>query len=248
MIFDTHCHYNLDPLYQDWQKHWQKAQAHGVQKTIVVGTNLESSRRAIEITAQEPNLMAAIGIHPSEKNLADQTRRLEELISEEVVAIGETGLDYFRLDRNLPEFETTIQAQKLAFINHIKLANQHQLDLIIHVRDKKTPETPTPGNAYWDTIQILENHPSQQKFTLHCVSGPTSYIKKAIQLGAYFGIAGNITYKNADHLRDLVRIIPSEKRVLETDAPYLAPQKYRGQVCEPWMIVETDQVMKKFAE
>lgn len=248
MIFDSHCHYNLEPLAQNWQHHWQQAQDKDVQKSVVIGTSIETSQLAIKIANSEKNLWAAVAIHPIEYNdpqtetneslenlVKTNLQQIEELLSahSKIVAIGETGLDYFHL-QSFPEEakQKIVMAQKTSLRQHIEVAQHHQLSLILHVRD-------VTEQAYWDTLQILEEKNYQGKFVLHCVSGPTAYVHKALQMGAYLGAAGNVTYKNAEHLRDLVRFAPPERILLETDAPYLPPQAYRGQTCEPWMISQT---------
>ncbi len=248
MIFDTHCHYNLSPLYEDWQKHWQKAQQHGVTKTIIPSANLETSRRAIEIAQTDKNLYAAIGVHPNEYNhfsAADLPTYIYEHAAslamlqdrQRVVAIGETGLDYYRLKSE--ERSQTIFNQKEAFKMHIQLANEFNKILIIHARDKGGCKDKN-NQAYWDILEIVnKNYQFKKPLILHCVSGPTDYIQEMVKLGAYFGVGGNATYPNADKLREIVTLIPEGKLLLETDAPYLPPQEFRGQTCEPWMISQT---------
>jgi TatD DNase family protein len=232
-IIDTHCHYNLEPIYPNWQKYWQKAQKCEVIKSIIAGSSLETSKKALEIATKDKNLFASIGIHPHYAN-QDNYFDLEKLALEnkdKIIAIGETGLDYFFLDDKKTE-------QKKLFIQQIKLANKINKPLIIHVRDKK-------DQAYWDVLEILKNNFNfKTNFVLHCISGPLDYIKEAIKLGAYIGFDGNITYKNADNLRSILKITPKDKILLETDAPYLPPEPFRGKVCEPWMIKKTAEYMQ----
>ncbi len=263
MIIDTHCHYNMEPLATDWQTHWQKAQDQGVTHSVIVGTALDTTRLAIEMADQEPNLFMAPGIHPyryeepvtdhhvDEPTLMAQVEsdlsELAELIpsAAKAVAIGETGLDYFRMPESEVEQQLVRRAQQRAFIGQIALAQQYHLPLIIHVRDRQLSEQPTENNAYWDTLKILkQQHSGTEPFILHCVSGPISYVQQALELGAYLGVAGNVTYKNADHIRSLVRTAPRERLLLETDAPFLPPQEFRGKVCEPWMISQTAEFME----
>src|SRR6185369_5124359 len=148
MIIDTHCHYNMEPLHSEWQKHWQTAQNQGVEKSIVVGADVRSSQTAIEISGQEQNLYAAVGIHPDVWQNSQDFSAIEEigqlLPHQKIVAIGEVGLDYFHLtgDRDV-----IIAAQKTAFQKHVALAKKHRLPLILHVRDKAE-------QAYWDTLDI----------------------------------------------------------------------------------------------
>jgi TatD DNase family protein len=263
MIIDTHCHYNMEPLAADWLGYWQKAQDHGVTHSVIVGTGLDTTRLAIEQANQEPNLFMAPGIHPyryeepvtnlhvDEKTLLAQVEsdlsELAQMIpnAPKAVAIGETGLDYFRMPESVAEQSIVKHAQQQAFIGQITLAEKHHLPLIIHVRDRQVSEQPVDGNAYWDTLKILKQHHSgTEPFILHCVSGPLTYIQEALSLGAYIGIAGNVTYKNADQIRSLVKTAPTNRLLLETDAPFLPPQEFRGKTCEPWMIRLTAEFVK----
>jgi TatD DNase family protein len=261
-IFDTHCHYNLPGLLEDWQTHWQNAQEKGVAATIVVGTNFYSSDEAVKIALTQPNLGAAIGIHPSEyietaltafkeakrihwaeeDALQDIHTDIEELRlilnTKAVVAIGETGLDYYRLDGYTDEEKQVIKkVQQLGLKAHLQLATEKNLPIILHVRDQQ-------DEAYWDVLRILEEEHFNGKFILHCVSGPIAYVQKAIEMGGYISAAGNTTYKNAEHLRDLIRMTPADKLLLETDAPFLPPLEFRGKKSEPWMIQETAKFLE----
>lgn len=234
-IFDTHCHYNLEPLAANWQKHWQKAQAHGVKKALIAGSNLHTSRLAVEVAKQDKNLLASVGIHPShaEEIILDEALlELKKLAQEKSVrAIGETGLDYFEAQPS--------PAQIDLFKAQIKLAIELDLTLIIHARDRAE-------KAYWDILDMLKEHwPAKNPIIFHCASGPVAYIEQALKIKhSYFGFDGNLTFKNAPNLRELWQIIQQqapEKILLETDSPFLAPVPYRGQTCEPWMISATAQ-------
>jgi TatD DNase family protein len=254
MIFDTHCHYNLSPLYENWQQHWQKAQQHEVIKAIIPGTSIETSQRAIEIAKQDKNLYAAIGIHPHEYNqfspadlskiIAQHIVLLSTMLNDEsVVAIGETGLDYYRLKKE--KRELAIHNQKIALKMHLQLANKFEKVLIIHSRDKGG-EKAKDNQAYWDILKIVKSdYKFKKPFILHCVSGPKKYIEEALQLGAYIGVGANVTYPNANELRALIKTVPQNRLLLETDAPFLPPQEFRGQICEPWMIEKTANYLQK---
>jgi TatD DNase family protein len=256
MIFDSHCHYNLESFCADYLQYWQNAQEHGVTKSMVVGTDFHSSTLAAEIAEKTENLFAAIGVHPGvyqesiEKT--ESKLHLDDLISDiqtdeeelkllwnpsAVKAIGETGLDYFHISDG-PQRDLVIQAQQLALKMHLKLAEELHLPILIHVRDKSE-------QAYWDVLKILREYELPQHFVLHCVSGPISYVQQAVEMGGYIGVAGNVTYKNAEHIRDLVRSVPKDRILLETDAPYLPPQEFRGKTCEPWMISKTAEFVEK---
>ena len=253
MIFDTHCHYNLAPLHENWQQHWQKAQRNGVKGALIPSSNIETSRRAVEIAKQDKNLYAAIGVHPHEYSsipaadlpttIYEHAAVLSMAINENVAAIGETGLDYYRLKEK--ERELATYNQKEALKMHIQLANEFEKALIIHSRDKGG-EKAKNNQAYWDILEIIKKYYQFKKpLVLHCVSGPKLYIKEMLHLGAYIGIGGNVTYPNANKLRELIKTVPKDKLLLETDAPYLPPQEFRGQTCEPWMIAGTASYLKK---
>lgn len=264
-IIDTHCHYNLEPLYsgqafcfkikeenpilkQNWRDHWQKSQQEGITKSIVVGPGIKSGQKAVEIAEAENNLYAAVGIHPERANkIVDTKKSLKQLAklaqSKKVVAIGETGLDCFYLkSENHQETLVIKEKQKELFIGQIDLANQLNLPLILHVRDKTE-------NTYLETLEIIEQYwQFKNSLIFHCVSGPKLYIEKALKMsGSYFGFDGNLTFKKAEDIRAIFALVQktdSKKILLETDAPYLAPEPHRGQVCEPYMIIET----AKYAE
>lgn len=251
-IFDTHSHYNLEPFFKadsdsSWQVEWQKSQDHGVVGSVVVGTTSNESSIAITIAAADPRLGAAIGIHPMEFNrhrppltddqlmmeVQQQVNLLEPLMkSEQVVAIGETGLDYFHFDGfSQEEVASNQRAQQFALREHLKLAAE-TLPLLLHVRDRQE-------EGYWDVLNILQAAKYSGPFVLHCVSGPLAYVHQALDMGAYISVAGNVTYKNAEHLRDIVRMTPADRLLVETDAPFLPPVPFRGKQCEPWMISQT---------
>ena len=247
-IFDTHCHYNLSPLSDNWETHWQNAQNRDITQSIVVGTTLESSKQALEIANQNKHMFAAVGIHPNEvTNKTDNTpqsiltsNEKSKTNKKNIVAIGETGLDYFRMGN---DSQAQKDMQKDAFVAHLQIAQEHNLPVILHVRDKHTPEEKTPGNAYWDTVEITQDYPNLQ-YILHCFSGPSQYVSLMVSRGAYVGVAGNITYPSARALRSILETVPKERILLETDAPYLPPQQHRGQTCEPYMIRHTGEFLE----
>ncbi len=245
-IFDSHCHYNLEPLSSSsapelYLTHLQQAKSHGVTQSVVVGTSLVSSQLALSQASQQDSLFAAVGIHPGEitptsssAQLDSELIKLHELsLKPKVVAIGETGLDYFQLKKSGVEkkqLSFVQELQKNYFSHQLELAKKRQLTLVIHVRD-------VDEQAYNDVLEILKKSlSSDQKFILHCVSGPLEYVEQAIEMGGYIGISGNVTYKSADHIRQIAKTVPADRILLETDAPYLPPSEYRGQICQPWMI------------
>ncbi len=255
MIFDSHCHYNLEPLYSgkeqffskeligsikdlNWQNHWLDAQQEGIKAALVAGADLKSSQKAIEIASQEKNLFASVGINPADfsSQTIDQLLQQFEQISvlahnELVVAIGECGLDYFRLTES--QRSSQRETQHTLFTKQIQLANKINKPLIIHARDDKK-------EAYDQILALLKSHyQSRKPFVLHCVSGPIDYIQEALKLGAYISFAGNVTYPNAQELREIIKIVPNDRLLIETDAPFLPPQGKRGSVNLPKFIRQT---------
>lgn len=219
-----------------WRDHWKKAQENSVVGSVVVGTMISTSDLALEIAAQEPNILAAVGVHPihaHEVTLEELELAGQKWAEKKPRAVGETGLDYYRLDRSAPDFEKQAEHQRALFRWHLQFAVKHNLPLILHIRDKK-------AQAYWEALEILKNdYTGRKPFVLHCASGPLDYVQEAINLGAYVGFDGNSTYPNARDIRDLMKSVPADRLMIETDAPFLAPQKFRGNMCEPWMISET---------
>lgn len=239
-IFDTHCHYNLEPLTHEWPTYWQQAQAAGVIGAVVVGTDAQSSRRACHIAAADPRLRAAVGIHPTEAGLLEQPltrtalRSLFDTLRQTgpIAALGETGLDYYRLAGDAASSAAQITNQKAALRAHLGLAAETGLPVIIHVRDKAE-------FAYQDVIEILREYQLKTPIILHCFSGPDWYLAAALALDCYISFAGNITYPSAAPLRQSLTRVPADRLLVETDAPFLPPQTHRGQTCAPAFINET---------
>jgi TatD DNase family protein len=262
-LIDTHCHYNLSPLVETWPTQWAKAQAHGVTASLVVGTDLASNQLSLDIAKTDSHLLATLGFHPGaydekidqlaktglqpteiaaqlKSQLLTEIEWLDQHLSDPaVVAVGETGLDFFHFDQNSELNDLKITLQKQAFLAQIHLANQHQLPLIIHARDKTEA-------AYRETLALIQDqYQHHRPFILHCASGPLDYIKTAVELGAYIGFDGNLTYKNNQPLLAIFHQTPANRRLLETDAPFLPPEPHRGQRCEPWMISLTAEYCEK---
>jgi TatD DNase family protein len=238
MIIDTHCHYNDPKIKDNLDKYWKEAQDKGVTAAILVGTNIEDSKEVIEMTKSNKDFYSIIGVHPEHAEQLD-INQLEQLATEDkVVGIGEIGLDYYWLDKQAEDFDKIVQQQKDTFIKQLELANKLNLPVSLHVRDKN-------NEAYDDVLAIIKEHRPINNFVLHCVSGPEHYIEQMIELDAYFGFDGNVTYKNAESIRDIFRMVPKDKVVVETDAPYLPPMPHRGKVCEPWMVVLTAEYLEE---
>lgn len=214
---DTHCHLNHPDLYAEWHAALFRAQQSGVQRLILIGYDLESSRRAVELAEQSDALYATVGIHPHDAAQCDtdSLQTLRELAAHpRVVAVGEIGLDFYR---NLSPRE----AQYEAFHAQMQLAQSLSLPVVIHCRE-----------AYEEVLSILAQYPAVQG-VLHCFSGTAEQAQQGLELGYYLGIGGVVTFKSAESLRAIVRDMPRDRLLLETDAPYLAPHPYRGKRNEP---------------
>lgn len=262
-IFDTHSHYNLEPLVQEWQRFWGEAQANGVKKTVVVGADLETSRLAVEEIVAE-GIYVAVGCHPLDmiEKIQDQTLpNVDEAVSElekmlegdaekkRIVAVGEIGLDFFRMDKSEAEFERVKKFQIELLTKQIKLAQKYDLSMIFHVRDNEVVVSDGENNAYGLMMKMVDDLGLQnERLVFHCFSGNREYLEKVLQLkDSYVSFAGNVTFKNAGELQSLVPLVPMERLMVETDAPFLAPCSKRGQFCQPAFIGETVEfLVEKF--
>lgn len=221
MIFNTHTHLNSDQLYPNYKYFLQNAIDSKVTYFMVVGYDLESSLKAIEIANSSDGVYAAVGIHPSElKSMKDDDLlKIEELLkNEKVKAIGEIGLDYY-WDKD----EEYIKVQKEYFIKQIELANKYKLPIIIHCRD-----------AISDCYKIIkENKNKLHKGIMHCYAGSVEMIKDFTNLGLSISLGGSVTFKNAKTPKEVAKVIDINKLLVETDDPYLAPHPLRGTLNEP---------------
>jgi TatD DNase family protein len=226
LLVDTHCHLNFELFASDRAETLERARAAGVRGILNPGIDISSSQAALLLADQEPELYAAVGIHPNDALQWDEDSlpALRKLASHpKAVAIGEIGLDYYR-DR------TPRPQQKHAFQRQLELAAELELPVIIHNRD-----------ATADTLQILADWSAQLaggplsgRFgVLHSFSGSLREAHQAIGLGFYIGITGPVTFRNADELRQVAAGIPLERLLIETDAPFLTPHPHRGKRNEP---------------
>lgn len=216
-FFDTHSHYNDEKFDSDRYEVINKVRESGVTKFITVGYNIESSKKAIEISNKIDYTYCAIGVSPndvpnSKEEWKKMYRDLEELLdNKKIVAIGEIGLDYYWNKDNK-------EIQKQIFIEQIELANKNNLPIVIHTRD-----------AMSDTIDILKNKIKATKCGIfHCCPQNIELIKSALDLGFYISFAGPITFKNAKYANQCANLVPLDKLLIETDSPYLSPEPNRG--------------------
>ncbi len=220
MLIDTHCHLDFPDFDGDRDAVIRRAQDAQVNYCINVGATLESSAAACVLADNYPQIFATVGLHPHDADTFDVAaeKKLKELAgAKKVVAIGEAGLDYYR---NLSAKEN----QKQAFIKQITLAKELDLPLVIHCRQ-----------AEEDTLQILKSA-MPLRGVVHCFSGDRNFLGACLDLGLFISYTCNITYKKAVDLREMVGLTPLERLMLETDAPYLSPEGFRGQRNEPAQI------------
>ena len=228
MIIDTHAHLDFPDFKDDIDDVIKRAGEVGVEYIINVGTSVDTSVKSIELTKKYANIYASVGIHPNAAStvLADDWSRLEALAGEsKVVAIGETGLDYYR-DRSKKE------DQKRLFHKHLELAEKHNLPVIIHNRE-----------ASIDCLEIVRKYSGRVSGVIHCFAGSRDDAEEFLELGFYISFAGPITFPKAENLREALKAVPVEKLLLETDCPFLAPQPKRGKRNEPSYLQYTIPVL-----
>ena len=233
MIFDTHAHYNLPPFDINWKPLWDEARLNGVSDSIIVGVDVVTSQKAITIAEQDDHLFATVGVHPSDASVWNEIVEdsLRQMATHpKVIAIGETGLDYARI--NSEDLFQVRERQIAVFRKQIRLARELNKPLIIHARE-----------AYEDILQILRSEQLPPSVVLHCMSGSLDYQRNALELGCYCSFAGNVTYASAQNIRELAKHTPLDKLLLETDAPFLPPQSKRGKTNAPENITETAQYL-----
>lgn len=274
-MFDTHAHLNFEAFQKDYKEVIKKSFENGIEGIINIGTNFKNSKRAIEIAeefAKGPTLgkvWAAIGFHPDhldEIKIEDISKEVEKFrkLAEhpKVVAIGEMGLDnyYFRSGKFKDTEENRKKAEAVfrAFLN---LAAEVKLPVIIHSREAEEKTLKIIQNTKNKTQkknkeQNTKNKTQNLKGVIHCFSGSLDFARKVLDLGFFVGFTGIVTYPpsihsgqaNADELRKVVEETPLDRILIETDCPFLAPQAYRGQRCEPWHTKETAQKIAEIKE
>jgi len=266
MLSDSHCHLQFNGYNENREEVIKKCLEKGMLLNII-GTQFNTSKKAVELAETQEGFHATIGLHPvhintaeideeeshfvtrEEKFIKDDYRELAR--SKKVVAIGECGIDLFHIPKNIP-IKEILDKQKKEFIKQIELAIELDLAMVIHVRNSDSKELP---NAYEEVLEIFNCHPelvSGSRGTIHCYGGNSSQAQEFLSLGFSIGITGIITFparknnpKPTEDLIEVVKNTPIEKLLIETDSPYLAPQAYRGKQCEPWM---TKEVAKKIGE
>ena len=215
MIFNTHSHLNDSAFDEDREEVIKETQRLGVSNILVIGWDKESSLKAIELAEKYDFIYAASGYHPenlSDVNEKDFNEVMSLLSHPKVKALGEIGLDYYWDNK-----EETKTLQKEYFIRQIKEANKVSLPIVIHCRE-----------AIGDTLEILKNNPVNKGGIMHCYSGSVENVKDFINLGMYISLGGTVTFKNAKTPKEVAKIVPLDRLLVETDDPYLTPVPHRG--------------------
>ena len=218
-LFDTHAHLHFPEFSSDLDAVLERARAAGVRRILTIGTDVPTSRAAVAMAAREPDVWAAVGLHPHHAAEADDAvlAELERLAgSAKVVAIGEMGLDHFR---NLAPRD----AQERVFRSQLGLARRARKPVLIHCRD-----------AHEDTLRLIgETDVRAAGGIMHCFSGDVGIARRCLDLGLLVSLAGPVTYPKPGALPEVARYVPGDRLVVETDCPFLPPQPYRGKRNEP---------------
>lgn len=265
VLIDTHAHAHFRAFASDMDQVIARSLERGMIINLV-GTQQDTSRAAVATANRYEGVFASVGLHPehlfskhvAEEETSFQSREedfdynfyLELAVDPKTIAIGECGLDFYRIPESLTK-EAMLPKQREVFLQHIKLAQESHLPMVIHCRDPvREPLVPYGAGAHDELIEILKNNPVAG--TIHCYTSNWANAEQYLAMGFYIGFTGVITFpplkKNPQaqvELLEVVQKMPLDRILLETDCPYLAPIPYRGQRCEPWMVEAT---AKKIAE
>lgn len=233
MIIDTHCHLDDDRYDEDIEQVLENAKENGVEKFIIPGADPKTLERAVELSEKYESVYFSVGVHPYDAEYYDRTVLENFLEHPKCVAIGECGLDYFRLPEMQEEIDKEKAMQKEVFIDQILLAKEMKKPLIVHIRESSA-----------DCMELLDKHAGEEGGVLHCYNADESLLKLA-KKNFYYGIGGVLTFKNAKKLINVYPKIPQDKLLIETDAPYLTPHPHRGKRNEP---AYTTLVAEKMSE
>ena len=226
MLIDSHCHLNYQGLVEDQAAVLARARAAGIGGMLNISTRQSEWATVIATAEREPDIWASVGVHPHEAD-AHAGLTLAALLAAtehpKVIAIGETGLDYFyeHSDRLI---------QQALFRLHIEIARKTALPLIIHTRDAEA-----------DTLTILRSEMASGEFPalIHCFTASADFARAVLDLGLTISLSGIVTFKNAKDLQAIAATLPDDRLLVETDSPFLAPVPHRGRVCEPAFTVDT---------
>lgn len=229
-VFDTHCHLDDEKFSEDREEIYARMRESGVCRCVCVGSDLMSSRRALDFAHTHEGVFGAAGVHPHEAAAApgDYLARLETMLAEEkCVALGEIGLDYY-YDFSPRDVQKRVMAEQMA------LAIRLDKPVIFHIRD-----------AHGEMLDFFRGQKTLPRGIIHCFSGSAETAREYAKMGFYLSFAGPLTFKKAPHLWEAAKAAPLERLLVETDSPYLAPEPRRGRRNEP---ANTVYVLKKLAE
>jgi TatD DNase family protein len=230
MFIDSHCHLNYKGIAEQQQAVLDRARNNGVSGMLNISTRECEWDEVIALAEQESDVWASIGIHPHEADAhpeIDAAKLIDKAKHPKVIGIGETGLDYYydKSDR---------EQQRSSFRSHIIAARETGLPIIVHTRDAED-----------DTIAIMSEEMANGPFTgvIHCFTASQDFADKALALGLYISISGIVTFNNAKDLQESAKTIPSNRLLIETDSPFLAPVPHRGKSCEPAYVADTAEFL-----
>lgn len=242
-VVDSHCHLDIGALGRngesglDMQTALSAAEAVGVDAIVQVGVDVASSRESVRIAGEWPRVAAVVGLHPNEaprihagqgqqalESAWDELRELAQ--DDQVVGIGETGLDYFRTEAE------GRAAQVESFRRHIVMAKELDKTLVIHDRD-----------AHSDILRVMDDEGAPRTVIMHCFSGDADFAREVVRRGWYCSFAGVVSFKNAADLREALEVVPHDRVLVETDAPFLAPVPHRGKPNASYLIPWTMNAM-----
>lgn len=238
VFYDTHAHLDFPDFGDELDLIVARAHAAGITRVISIGTDLESSRRAVQLSERYEGVFAAVGWHPSDAMAAPDDVRpaLRDLARHpKVVAIGETGLDYYRLPSHqeggtVDQDKEYRSRQSNLFLQHLEVAAAWELNCVVHQRA-----------ALEDTLTVMESFRGRVRGQFHCFADDAVAMRRILTLGSVVSFTGILTFKNAQNVRDTLRATPLDHFMLETDCPYLAPVPYRGKRCEPAYVKEISE-------
>jgi len=230
MLVDSHCHLNYKGLVEDQAGVLARARDRGVRAMLNISTREREWGEVIATAEREPDVWATVGIHPHEADThpeVDTARLVAAAAHPRVVGIGETGLDYYydHSDRG---------RQRASFRAHVAAARETGLPLIVHTRDAED-----------DTAAILREEMTQGRYrgVIHCFTASAAFAEIALDLGLSISLSGILTFKNAKDLQATAKIVPLDRLLIETDAPFLAPVPHRGKTCEPGFVADTGRFL-----
>lgn len=238
-FYDTHAHLAWPDFQSDLAGIIQRAHAAGISKIISIGTNFETSRAAIKIAETYPHIYAAVGFHPGDAmeapaNFGPELRQLAQ--HPKVVAIGEIGLDYYRLPGksggSTEEDAAIKKRQREVFEEQLQIAEDLGLNCVIHTRE-----------SFADTLAVMRERTRNSRGVFHCFVDDPASMQAVLATGGLVSYTGICTFKNSQSVRDTIAATPLDKFMLETDAPFLAPVPYRGKRCEPAYVKDTAEAI-----